>query len=89
MTKKQKTIVLIDGNALIHRAYHALPPLTTSKGETVQAVYGFAMTLLSVLYKVHGEAIAATVYRQPGPRTQQAGTIALDDPMTVTYPPAN
>lgn len=31
----------------------------------------------------------ATVYSQPGPLTQQPVTIALDDPMTVTYPPAN
>ncbi|HLB51019.1 MAG TPA: hypothetical protein VJL38_02460, partial [Patescibacteria group bacterium] len=49
--KKRKTLVLIDGNALIHRAYHALPPLTTKKGELVNAVYGFTATLLSVLEK--------------------------------------
>ena len=30
---------------------------------------------------------ARTVYTQPGPLTQQPVTIALDDPMTVTYPP--
>ena len=30
-----------------------------------------------------------TVYSQPGPLTQQPVTIALDDPMTVTYPPAD
>ncbi len=60
MEKHPKILVLLDGNALIHRAYHALPPLTTSKGETVQAVYGFAMTLLSVLEKFHPEYIAAT-----------------------------
>lgn len=60
MEKKAKILVLLDGNALIHRAYHALPPLTTSNGETVQAVYGFTMTLLSVLEKFHPEYIAAT-----------------------------
>lgn len=60
MEKKAKILVLLDGNALIHRAYHALPPLTTKNGETVQAVYGFAMTLLSVLEKFHPEYIAAT-----------------------------
>jgi len=38
MSKKQKKLVLIDGNAIIHRAYHALPPLTTKKGELVNAV---------------------------------------------------
>ena len=56
----QKILVLLDGNALIHRAYHALPPLTTKGGETVQAVYGFAMTMLSVMEKFHPEYIAAS-----------------------------
>ncbi|PJA85121.1 MAG: DNA polymerase I [Candidatus Moranbacteria bacterium CG_4_9_14_3_um_filter_45_14] len=60
MEKKLKTIVLIDGNALIHRAYHALPPLTTKKGELVNAVYGFTLTLLSVLEKFKPEYIAAS-----------------------------
>ena len=44
-----KRLVLVDGNALLHRAYHATPPLTTSKGELVNAVYGFtAMMLRSI-----------------------------------------
>ncbi|MEE8194129.1 MAG: 5'-3' exonuclease H3TH domain-containing protein, partial [Dehalococcoidales bacterium] len=42
--------MLIDGNALLHRAYHALPPLTVSKsGEMVNAVYGFASMLLKAI----------------------------------------
>ena len=60
MHKKPKTLVLLDGNALIHRAYHALPPLTTKKGELVNAAYGFTMTLLSVLEKFKPEYIAAS-----------------------------
>lgn len=60
MEHKKKTLVLIDGNALIHRSYHALPPLTTKKGEVVHAVYGFTSTLLSVLEKFHPEYIAAS-----------------------------
>jgi len=47
---KKSLLVLFDGNALIHRAYHALPPLTVSKtGEMVSAVYGFAQMLLKAL----------------------------------------
>jgi len=43
-------LVLFDGNALVHRAYHALQPLTVSKtGEIVSAVYGFALMLLKVI----------------------------------------
>lgn len=60
MEKHLKTLVLIDGNALIHRAYHALPPLTSKKGELVNAVYGFTLTLLSVLEKFHPEYIAVS-----------------------------
>lgn len=60
MKNKPKTLVLLDGNALIHRAYHALPPLTTKKGEVVNAVYGFTATLLSVLEKFKPEYIAAS-----------------------------
>jgi len=44
-----KRLVLIDGHAILHRAYHALPPLTTSAGELVNAVYGFTTMLLRVV----------------------------------------
>ncbi len=49
--KEEKPLLLLfDGNALVHHAFHALPPLTVSKtGEMVNAVYGFASTLLKVL----------------------------------------
>ena len=55
-------LVLFDGNALIHRAYHALPPLTVSRtGEMVGAVYGFTQMLL----KVSPSISCARIYR-PG-----------------------
>jgi len=44
-----KRLVLIDGHAILHRAYHALPPLTTPAGEMVNAVYGFTTMLLKVI----------------------------------------
>jgi len=45
-----KLLLLFDGHALVHRAFHALPPLTQSRtGELVNAVYGFASTLLKVM----------------------------------------
>jgi len=42
-------LLLIDGNAMMHRAYHALPPLTNIKNEPIQAVYGFFSMLFNVL----------------------------------------
>lgn len=55
-----KTLLLLDGNAIVHRAYHALPPLTTKSGEVVNAVYGFTATLLSVMEKFNPEYVAAS-----------------------------
>lgn len=55
-----KKLVLIDGNALVHRAYHALPKLTTKKGELVNAVYGFTSILLKVLNDLRPDYVAAT-----------------------------
>ena len=41
------TLLIVDGNGLMHRAYHALPPFKTVKGIPTQVVYGF----FSILYK--------------------------------------
>jgi len=60
MSKSSKKLILIDGNAIIHRAYHALPPLMTKEGELVNAVYGFASTTLSVISKFQPDYILAT-----------------------------
>ncbi|MDD3399764.1 MAG: 5'-3' exonuclease H3TH domain-containing protein [Candidatus Paceibacterota bacterium] len=46
---EDKRLLIIDSNSVIHRAYHALPPLTTEKGETVGAVYGFLLVFLRAL----------------------------------------
>ena len=42
-------ILFFDGHALVHRAYHAVKPLTTSKGELTNAVFGFATMLIKSL----------------------------------------
>jgi len=53
-----KKLVLVDGHAVFHRAYHALPPLTTSKGEVVNAVFGFTSMLLRAIADIKPEYIA-------------------------------
>ena len=52
--------IIIDGNALLHRAWHALPALTTKKGELVNAVYGFALVFLKVLKDLKPTYITVT-----------------------------
>lgn len=42
-------LLLVDGSALLHRAYHAYPPLKTKTGEIVGAVYGVTSILMSAL----------------------------------------
>lgn len=45
-----KKIVLVDGNAIVHRAYHALPPLhKTEDGQVTNAVYGFFAMVLKIV----------------------------------------
>jgi len=56
----KKKLVLIDSNALMHRAYHALPPLTDKKGQVVNAVYGFTSLLLKILKEMAPDYIICT-----------------------------
>ncbi|MHB9154397.1 MAG: DNA polymerase I [Endomicrobiales bacterium] len=51
-------LYIIDANAYVHRAYHAVPPLSTSKGEMVNAVYGFLRMLLKLLRTEKPEYLA-------------------------------
>ncbi|MDD5758558.1 MAG: DNA polymerase I [Desulfobulbaceae bacterium] len=47
--KNTEPVYLIDGNAYIHRAFHAIPPLTNKHGLPTNASYGFTNILLRVL----------------------------------------
>ena len=53
-------ILLVDGNALVHRAFHAIPPLTAPSGEIVNAVYGFFSIFLAAISEIkpHYGAVA-------------------------------
>ncbi len=66
MNGKKKRLIIIDSNSVIHRAYHALPPLTTKKGELVNAVYGFLLVFLKALKEFQPDYIAAC-FDLPGP----------------------
>jgi len=56
----KKRLIIIDSNSIIHRAYHALPPLTTKKGELVNAVYGFLLVFFKAIKDFQPDFIAAT-----------------------------
>ena len=52
-------LVLVDSNSLIYRGYFAIPPLTTTKGELVNAVFGFASILLKAMQDSAPQLLAA------------------------------
>ncbi|MBI2451117.1 MAG: DNA polymerase I [Parcubacteria group bacterium] len=56
-------LILIDSHALIHRAYHALPPLITKKGEVVGAVYGFSSLLIKIIKEMRPDYLVAAFDR--------------------------
>ncbi len=64
--KDKKRIVLLDSHAIIHRAYHALPDFTSSKGEPTGALYGLSSMLLRIIDDLKPDHIAAC-YDLPKP----------------------
>ena len=54
----KSVLLLIDGNSLFHRAYHALPPLTDRHGEMANAVFGFSNMLLKALGEIRPRYVA-------------------------------
>ena len=60
MSKEKKYLIVIDSNSLIHRAFHALPPLKRKNGEIVNAVYGFLLIFLKAIKDFKPSYIIAT-----------------------------
>ncbi|MDP2812293.1 MAG: DNA polymerase I, partial [bacterium] len=60
MPKKQEKLLIIDSNALLHRAWHAVPPLKTKSGLLVNAVFGYTSLLLKIIQELKPEYIVAT-----------------------------
>ena len=63
---ERETLLLIDGHALVFRAFFAMPRLVNSRGEVTNAVYGFTSMLLKVLSE-YQPAYAVAAFDPPGP----------------------
>ena len=63
-------LLIIDSHALVHRAFHALPVLTTRDGKIVNAVYGFLLVFFRAIKEIQPECIVAT-FDFPGPSFRQ------------------
>ncbi|MBP9749101.1 DNA polymerase I, partial [Patescibacteria group bacterium] len=62
---EKQLLLAIDGNAILHRAWHALPPLTDRHGRVVNAVYGF-LTLLFRAVKDLSPTHLIVTFDRPG-----------------------
>lgn len=59
---QKKKLMIIDGHALIHRSFHALPPtISTKAGEMVNAVYGFTNVLIKALREMKPDYVVLTM----------------------------
>ena len=59
MTMTQKPqLILVDGSSYLFRAFHAMPPLTNSKGQPTGAVYGVVNMLKSLLDEYQPQQVA-------------------------------
>src|SRR3989338_135363 len=60
---QQKTLLLLDTHALIHRAYHALPPFRSKSGEPTGALYGLSTMILKSLKDFKPDYVVAAFDR--------------------------
>jgi len=67
-------LVIVDGHAIAHRAYHSIPPLS-HQGEPVNAIYGFYSMLLSAIDTLKPDHLIVCL-DSPGPTFRQSEFIA-------------
>ncbi|MDE2221056.1 MAG: DNA polymerase I, partial [Gammaproteobacteria bacterium] len=58
-------LILVDGSSYLYRAFHALPPLSTSRGEPTGAIHG-VLNMLKKLLREYPGAPLAVVFDAPG-----------------------
>ena len=72
MQEQTPQFMIVDGHGLIYRAFHAFPPLTSPDGQLVNAVYGFARILLTVIDEYSPTYIAVAFdHKKPTLRSQE------------------
>ncbi len=82
---KKKRLVLLDAHAIIHRAYHALPDFSTSKGEPTGGLYGVSAMLIKIINELKPDYIIACydlpkpTFRHEAYKDYKAGRAKADD----------
>lgn len=89
---KPAKLVLIDGHALVYRAWFALPQeMATSRGEPTNAVFGFASMLLNVLRDEKPDYLAVTfdrgrTFRHEAYAEYKANRAEMPDALRAQFP---
>jgi DNA polymerase-1 len=86
-----KQLIAIDGNSLMHRAYHALPPMTTRAGVPTGALHGFLSMLLKLIERDPDYLVVAFDMHGPTFRHEQfdaykAGRKETEDDLRTQFP---
>ncbi|MGE3278507.1 MAG: 5'-3' exonuclease H3TH domain-containing protein [Candidatus Altimarinota bacterium] len=90
--KNQTLFVILDANSIMHRSFHALPPLKTREGELVNAVYGFSSILMTILHQENPQYIAtafdtaAPTFRHEVYKEYKAGRVKAPDEFYAQIP---
>lgn len=63
---KEEIFLLVDGSAIVHRAYHAMPPLNRADGTPTGAVQGFFSMILKIIQELRPAHIAIA-FDRPAP----------------------
>ena len=85
----QKTLVLLDAHAILHRAYHALPDFSSPSGEPTGALYGVVAMLLKIVEELKPDYIVACydlpepTYRHEVYKEYKAGRAKTDDSLVA------
>lgn len=86
------SLYIIDAHAYLHRAFHALPPLSTSKGQPVNAIYGF-VRMINKIIKQHKPDYVAVCFDAAGPTFRHAAYAdykatrkEIDDSLVSQFP---
>src|ERR1035437_7153051 len=89
MTDKKPRLILLDAHAILHRAYHALPEFSSSKGEPTGALYGISTMLIKIIQDLKPDYIIACydlpqpTHRHEAYKEYKAGRQKADDELVA------
>lgn len=88
----KKRLFILDANALLHRAWHAIRPLTNSKGQVVNCVYGMLMSAMKLIEDEKPDAFVACwdtdapTFRHEAYKEYKANRVEKEDELYAQIP---